>query len=199
MNPQQRFRLEIVELERALIGMVKRLADAARKMGVGCGDHHMIGMLLDRDDALQSVLRLHMIGVFAHQLKQLIVVLAKKWTIDANEPRRQMIPDAPARRAHFVFSRCMPGPPLPSPFREYRATFRAGSMAGRFAARLIRVVVAFLRDLFWPMSAWTALRFHNVRSRWLKKAIAQVPVHIVEIAPLPGLTIVNRASAIQPP
>lgn len=103
MHAQQRFRVQVTEFERPLIGVVKRRADPARKMGVGGGDHHMITMFLDRHDPLQRVLRLDIFGSIACQCEDLVMMLPRKGAIDTDESGGKTIPDTMARRTQFVF------------------------------------------------------------------------------------------------
>jgi hypothetical protein len=88
-----------VVLEVALVGGVQSIADIAREVDVGRRDQRAAGgVRLDRDDALERMLRpLRRLPV-ADQVQDLIAVGGEELALQRRASRGKLVPDPMARR-----------------------------------------------------------------------------------------------------
>ena len=141
---------------------MQRLREVARKMRVGGGDRHAFGLVDDRDNALQRMLRLLLRLVVAQQMQYLLAVPAEEFAAQPDEAGGEFVVHALASRTAFAMRLRRSAGPGPTPVLEYGAAIRTHGRLAQLAPGLVAVVHQFLQQ---PVAAdrlvESAFAFHD--------------------------------------
>src|SRR5258706_1116775 len=132
--------LAVADLEVALEGVVHRLADAARHVGVGGGDLQAEGDVLDLHDALQGMLGLLALFLPLDELEDLVAVRLEELTLEHDVAPGEFVLGPLARRAHLQVGIGRRAAPRPASIEEARAARRTARRLGRLRSRPVRIV-----------------------------------------------------------
>src|ERR1039458_1148796 len=134
---QQVLFLVVMELELALVRVVQRLRDIARKMRVGGRDHDAIGAVDDSHDPLQRVFRLFLRLVVPDQMQYLVAMRLQERTFQRHEPGGKLIVDAMACGTLLLVRPRGRGTPDPAAALKHCAAIGAARRFRQLAPRLI--------------------------------------------------------------
>src|SRR5581483_2136445 len=113
----------VLRLRFTAIGPMQGIADAARQVNVGRGDHGPAILLLDADDALERMLGLCPRRFVVHETHDLVAMRSKEFALERQVTGRVAVGDAPASRTNVLLSPFRPRLPMISAVLVY---YRAG-------------------------------------------------------------------------
>ncbi len=171
VHANERFVVVVVALQFALMRVMQRVAQAARQVDVGGGDHDVIGVFLDRHDPLERVFGLDARLVVAHQIEELRAVRLHERSFQPHVTGGLLFLDALARRAARFGGLGMPCAPLPSSALEHRAAVRTRRMPRRFALVLVGIVIGCRHHLHLPVTGMSATRLHGLTPSFCTRRI----------------------------
>jgi alanine dehydrogenase len=134
VDAQEILFLVVVVLELALVGGMQRVADVPREMDVGRGDPRTVRIRLDRDDALERMLRPLLRLPVPDELQDLVPVRGEELALERHVPRGKLVLDAMAGRARRRSGAGRRLAPSPAPAVVHGAALRAAARLGELLA-----------------------------------------------------------------
>ncbi len=137
---------DVAKADLSLVGVVQRLADAARQMKVGGGDDDAVHSLLDLHDAVQGVFGVLLLLLMVHQVEDFLLMFLDESAAQSQKAAWVFIPHSLTGRTHVLMGWCGALHPRPAPLVIDRAAPGANHRLRKRALQLIRVMDAFVKE-----------------------------------------------------